>query len=82
MKRHCLFVMVICIVTGLFLTASAFGSDIELAKKSTLETILKRGELLVGLEAGYQPFEMQDEKGNIVGFDVRGYFDYGLLPRR
>jgi polar amino acid transport system substrate-binding protein len=42
----------------------------EIAKASTLEQILKRGTLLVGMEAGYQPFEMTDEKGNIVGFDV------------
>ena len=41
---------------GLFLTlavlflfaTSVLGADIELAKKSTLETILKRGELWVG----------------------------------
>jgi polar amino acid transport system substrate-binding protein len=42
----------------------------NIAKTSAIEEIQKRGELRVGLEAGYQPFEMQDEKGNIVGFDV------------
>jgi polar amino acid transport system substrate-binding protein len=46
-------------------------------KKSTLEQILNRGQLLVGLEAGYQPFEMQDEKGNIVGFDVDMAYEMG-----
>ncbi len=45
-------------------------ADIELAKKSTLEEILKRGELRVGFEAGYMPFEMTDKKGNFVGFDI------------
>jgi len=65
------------ILAGVFLTTAAFGADIELAKKSTLEQILKRGELLVGLEAGYQPFEMQDEKGNIVGFDVDMAYEMG-----
>lgn len=49
---------------------SAFAADIELAKKSTLETILQRGELLVGLEAGYMPFEMADKSGELVGFDI------------
>lgn len=37
---------------------------------STLERIVKRGELRVGLEAGYMPFEMLDRKGNIIGFDI------------
>ncbi len=42
----------------------------ELAKASVLTEILKRGELIVGLEAGYMPFEMRNKKGEIVGFDV------------
>jgi polar amino acid transport system substrate-binding protein len=65
------------LVCGIIFSSSVFGADIELAKKSTLETILKRGQLLVGLEAGYQPFEMQDEKGNIVGFDVDMAYEMG-----
>ena len=48
----------------------AGGADIELAKKSTLEDILKRGELRVGFEAGYVPFEMTDKNGRFVGFDI------------
>jgi polar amino acid transport system substrate-binding protein len=52
------------------LASQAFCADFDLAQKSTLETILKRGELLVGLDAGYQPFEMVDKKGEIIGFDV------------
>lgn len=48
----------------------AAGADIELAKKSTLEDILKRGELRVGFEAGYVPFEMTDKNGRFVGFDI------------
>jgi polar amino acid transport system substrate-binding protein len=47
-----------------------FGDDIELAKKSTLEEIQKRGEIRVGFEAGYQPFEMVDKSGNFIGFDI------------
>lgn len=38
--------------------------------QSTLNQVLKRGELRVGLEAGYMPFEMLNKKGDIVGFDV------------
>jgi polar amino acid transport system substrate-binding protein len=50
--------------------ASAIGADIELAKKSTLETILKRGALWVGFDSGYMPFEMTNQKGRYVGFDI------------
>jgi len=69
--KKLLFVILISIFIGSFWVGSAMAFSTEdLAKASTLEEILKRGELRVGLEAGYQPFEMQDEKGNIVGFDV------------
>jgi len=54
----------------LFAVTSAWAADIELAKKSTLEEIQKSGELRVGFEAGYMPFEMTDQKGNFVGFDI------------
>jgi polar amino acid transport system substrate-binding protein len=43
----------------------AFGADIELAEDSTLEGILKRGKLRVGLEPGYMPFEMIDKRGGL-----------------
>ncbi|BCS87524.1 transporter substrate-binding domain-containing protein [Pseudodesulfovibrio sediminis] len=43
---------------------------LELQKMSTLEKIVQRGTLRVGLEAGYMPFEMTDKKGNVVGFDI------------
>jgi polar amino acid transport system substrate-binding protein len=49
---------------------TAYGADIDLAKKSTLEDILKKGEIRVGFEAGYMPFEMTDKKGEFVGFDI------------
>jgi len=52
------------------LTGAAWGADIELARKSTVEDILKRGELRVGFEAGYVPFEMTDKNGRFVGFDI------------
>ncbi|WP_027359415.1 transporter substrate-binding domain-containing protein [Desulforegula conservatrix] len=61
-------------VTLVLLVAGFAGistaADIELAKKSTLEDIIKRGELRVGFEAGYIPFEMTDKKGGFVGFDI------------
>jgi polar amino acid transport system substrate-binding protein len=49
---------------------AAFGDDIELAKKSTIEEILKNGELRVGFESGYMPFEMTEKTGAFIGFDI------------
>jgi len=43
---------------------------LELTKSSTLEKILKRGELRVGFESGYMPFEMTNKKGEYMGFDI------------
>ena len=51
-------------------SAPLLAADIDLAKKSTLEQILQKGELRVGFEAGYMPFEMTDKKGQFVGFDI------------
>ncbi len=47
-----------------------FADDINLWKKSTLNKIVQRGELRVGLEPGYMPFEMKDKKGRLIGYDV------------
>ncbi|WP_028009432.1 transporter substrate-binding domain-containing protein [Solimonas flava] len=60
----------LCALIGLFGAGHAWSADQALWEKSTLNQILKRGELRVGLEAGYVPFEMRDRKGNIIGFDV------------
>ena len=55
----------------LFIFATTvLGADINLAKKSTIESILKRGELRVGFESGYVPFEMTNKKGQFIGFDI------------
>ena len=40
------------------------------AMAGTLEEIQKRGKLRVGMEPGYMPFELQNKKGEIVGFDA------------
>ncbi|MBA3009369.1 MAG: transporter substrate-binding domain-containing protein [Proteobacteria bacterium] len=54
----------------LFVSAPAFSADIELAKTSTIESIVKSGKLRVGFESGYLPFEMTNTKGQYIGFDV------------
>ena len=53
-----------------FATLNMFAADIDLWKNSTLNKILQSGELRVGMEPGYMPFEMKDKKGNIIGYDV------------
>jgi len=70
MKKALLLGLAALFVSGMIFSASVFGADIELAKKSTVESILKRGQLRVGFESGYVPFEMTDKKGNFIGFDM------------
>jgi len=50
---------------SLFLCCSA-----SVSAEDTIRDILKRGTLLVGMEAGYMPFEMRAKTGKIIGFDV------------
>ena len=70
MKKGLLIGLTVLMVAGFLLAASAYSADMNLAKKSTIEEILKRGELRVGFESGYVPFEMTDKKGNFIGFDM------------
>ena len=70
MKKGLLMGLMGIAALGLIFSTAAFGADIELAKKSTVEKILKRGELRVGFESGYVPFEMTDKAGKFIGFDM------------
>jgi len=63
-------VFTLLVVFLLAFSGLALAASIELEKASTLTQILKRGELRVGLNAGYMPFEMRSKKGQIIGFDV------------
>ncbi len=60
----------ILVAVMLFLGIFAQANDMDLWKKSTLNKIVQKGELRVGLDPGYMPFEMKDKKGNIIGFDI------------
>jgi polar amino acid transport system substrate-binding protein len=76
--RKVLIVFLALLFVGSYFTGLAMAVSTEdMAKASAIEEIQKRGELWVGLEAGYQPFEMQDEKGNIIGFDVDMAYEMG-----
>lgn len=70
MKKTLAILMVLSLALFFGFTSLAVADDIELAKKSTTEDILKRGELRVGFEAGYLPFEMANKKGDFIGFDI------------
>jgi len=70
MKKGLVSGLIMLTVIGFLLATSAFSADIDLAKKSTLEQIMKRGELRVGFESGYVPFEMTNKKGEFIGFDM------------
>ena len=70
MKRLAMILALVAAVLFSFSQAQVLAADIGLAKKSTLETILKNGKLRVGFESGYMPFEMTDKKGHFVGFDM------------
>jgi len=70
MKKGLLFGLAVFLFAGIFFSTTAMSADIELAKKSHVEKILQRGELRVGFESGYVPFEMTDKKGNFIGFDM------------
>ncbi|MGP1450422.1 MAG: transporter substrate-binding domain-containing protein [Wolinella sp.] len=54
----------------LFALGVAWAADMALWEKSTLNAIVKRGELRVSTDPGYYPFEMKDKKGNVIGFDI------------
>jgi polar amino acid transport system substrate-binding protein len=70
MKKGLVSGLITLTVIGFLFATSAFSADIDLAKKSTIEQIMKRGELRVGFESGYVPFEMTNKKGEFIGFDM------------
>jgi polar amino acid transport system substrate-binding protein len=70
MKKVTLAVLLSAVMLCAGFVSVSQASDIDLAKASTLEQILKRGEIRIGFDVGYVPFEMSDKKGNYVGFDI------------
>jgi len=46
------------------------GAPFSLAAESTLDTVLKRGKVIVGVSSEAPPFGFIDEKGELVGFDI------------
>ncbi len=67
MKKFCTALLTAAL---LLMTTFSLAADNELAKKSSINEILTRGELRVGFDAGYMPFEMTDKSGAYIGFDM------------
>jgi len=61
------------LVKGIFVFTVVFvclvspvqSADVELSEESTLEGIFQRGQLRIGLEAGFMPFEMIDKRSGL-----------------
>ncbi len=58
------------ICTLLILTASLISSPAALAEASTLASIQKSGQLVLGTSANMPPMTGKDENGKVVGFDI------------
>ena len=80
-KTICFKIIMIFILSVLWLgqgDAPALAADVEFSKGSTLEGILERGELRIGLEVGYMPFEMIDKRSGLRQKKIR----HGGLRRK
>jgi len=55
------------LVASLLLSVCAFAS---IAQAGVIDDAVKRGTLRVGMDPTYMPFEMTNERGEIIGFEV------------
>jgi len=71
MKKRQLWLLVLMVAVSLSLTGPAFAGKLQnqLVKESTLEQILKRGVLRVGMDT-FVPWAMKDKTGKFVGFEI------------
>jgi polar amino acid transport system substrate-binding protein len=51
--------------------APALAADVEFSKAPPWKGILQRGELRIGLEVGYMPFEMIDKRSGLRQKEIR-----------
>jgi len=80
-KNICFKMIILFVLSGLWLgqgDAPAQAAEVEFSKGSALEGILRRGELRIGLEVGYMPFEMIDKRSGLRQKEVR----HGGLRRK
>ncbi len=73
-KHICYKIIIAFILSGLWLgqgDTPALAAEVKFSKGSTLEGILQRGELRIGLEVGYMPFEMIDKRSGLRQKEIR-----------
>ena len=81
LKTICFKIIMIFLLSMLWLGQGgvpALAADVDFSKGSTLEGIIKRGELRIGLEVGYMPFEMIDKRSGLRQKKIR----HGGLRRK
>ncbi|MBW2440884.1 MAG: transporter substrate-binding domain-containing protein [Deltaproteobacteria bacterium] len=81
LKTICFKSIILIILSVLWLgqgRVPALATDVEFSKGSALEGILERGELRIGLEVGYMPFEMIDKRSGLRQKEIR----HGGLRRK
>lgn len=70
MRRTILIVFSLALVLSAIPGFSHALTTFEIFEASTLNEIIKRNKLIVGMEVEFFPFEYANEKGEPVGFDV------------
>lgn len=67
MIKKMLYFIVLLVIFGSF----AYGEDlgVQLSKESTIEKIIKRGHIKVGMST-FVPWAMKDKNGNFIGFEI------------
>ena len=71
MKKRQLWLVVLVMAVSLSLVGSVFAGKLqnELVKESTLEQIMKRGVMRVGMDT-FVPWAMKDKTGKFIGFEI------------
>ena len=72
MKKSLVTAMLLCVTLVLWLPGDpALGNELQkqLTKESTLEKVLKRGTLRVGMST-FVPWAMKDKTGKLIGFEI------------
>ncbi len=67
MKKIIMIIMVIALVFSL---PGCADNAAAVKEESTIDSVLKKGTLVVGTSPGYLPFEMIDTQGNYIGYDI------------
>jgi polar amino acid transport system substrate-binding protein len=70
-KMSCMRTFFLSLIIILFIASSLQASEIrsQLTQESTLEQIMKRGAMRVGMST-FVPWAMQDSKGEFIGFEI------------